>query len=184
MKLRFLSSNAHKISEVKKILDPIGVKMVPIDYKIEEIQTKDVERLVRDKAVKAFQKIGRPLFVEHTTLHLTVLNDFPAGLTQVFWDTLLADRVSDLFGSLDDPSVIARTRIGFCDGKRIHQFEGEVRGRIAPKPMGPRDFQWDCVFIPNGETRTFAEMGDEKNEISMRRKALNNFAEFLKANKP
>jgi XTP/dITP diphosphohydrolase len=28
----------------------------------------------------------------------------------------------------------------------------------------------DCIFIPDGESETFAEMGDRKNEISMRKK--------------
>ena len=180
MKLRFFSSNPHKIAEVEKILGAIDVAVVPIDQKIEEIQTHDVEAIVRDKTTKAFHKIGRPLFVEHTSLHLTALNGFPAGLTQVFWDTLQADRVSELFGSLDDPSVVAKTRIGFCDGKKILQFEGEVLGKIAPLPEGNRDFQWDCVFIPDGEERTFADMGDDKNAISMRKRALDRFSEYLK----
>jgi XTP/dITP diphosphohydrolase len=50
-------------------------------------------------------------------------------------------------------------------------------------PAGLRDFQWDCVFVPDGYTETFAEMGDRKNDISMRRKALDAFAVFLKASK-
>ena len=174
MKLRFLSSNRHKISEVSKILGAIDVSVVPVGQKIEEIQTEDVEAIVRDKTIKAFHKLGCPLFVEHTSLHLAALNGLPAGLTQVFWDRLGADRVSALF--------VAKTRIGYCDGKKIHQFEGEVAGKITPKPEGNRDFQWDCVFIPNGEKRTFAEMGDDKNAISMRKHALDSFAEFLKRN--
>jgi XTP/dITP diphosphohydrolase len=49
--------------------------------------------------------------------------------------------------------------------------------------MGSKDFQWDCVFVPNGYSETFAQMGDRKNEISMRRKALDAFAAFLKTKK-
>lgn len=45
--------------------------------------------------------------------------------------------------------------------------------------LGPRDFQWDCIFIPDGESETFAEMGDRKNEISMRKKAFDKFKEYL-----
>jgi XTP/dITP diphosphohydrolase len=35
------------------------------------------------------------------------------------------------------------------------------------------------VFIPEGSKKTFAEMGARKNEISMRKKALDQFAAFL-----
>jgi predicted Zn-dependent protease len=108
MKLRFLSSNKFKIMEVKAILEPIGVEVVPVASKIEEIQTTDMESLVRDKCEKAFRQIGRPLFVEHTGLYIDSLNGFPGGLTQIFWDTLQADRFSALFGGRPDSSLLAR----------------------------------------------------------------------------
>jgi XTP/dITP diphosphohydrolase len=108
------------------------------------------------------------------------LNQFPGGLTQVFWDRIGADKMCELFGSGTDTGVTAKTRIGYCDGRTIHQFEGEIRGRIAPQPRGNRNFQWDCVFIPEGEEKTFSEMGESKNEISMRRRALDKFAQYLK----
>ncbi len=181
--LRFLSGNSHKIKEVKTILSKTDVEIVPVDYKINEIQTIDTPALVRDKCIKAFQRVSRPIFVEHTSLHITPLNGFPGGLTQVFWDSLKADIVTEIFGSMADPSVRATTRIAYCDGKKVHQFEGEISGKISTEPRGNRDFQWDCIFIPDGETQTFAEMGEKKNEISMRRKALEKFSKFLKGDK-
>jgi XTP/dITP diphosphohydrolase len=168
-----VSNNIHKIDEAKKILGDKGISVVESRLKIEELQTVDTQRLVRDKLIKAFQKVGRPLFVEHTGLYLNYLNGFPGGLTQIFWDTLKADRFAELFGqSAPTNSVIARTTIGYCDGRRVYDFEGEIAGRITETPRGPRDFQWDCVFQPYGHSETFAEMGDHKNAISMRRKAL------------
>lgn len=183
MKIRFLSANQHKLEEVRKILEPAGVEVLAVKEKIEELQTEDVERLVRDKLSKAFSIIGRPLFVEHTGLYLAGMNGLPAGLTQIFWDKLEADKFTALVRGIGDPSVTAKTVLGYCDGRQIHMFSGEVQGTVPEHPVGPRDFQWDCVFVPNGHTETFAEMGDRKNEISMRRRALDAFAEFLKSEK-
>lgn len=180
MKLRFLSGNKHKIDEVQRILTPVGVDIVPISKKIEELQTEDVESLVRDKLIKAFEAIGRPLFVEHTGLYLSGLNGLPAGLTQIFWDRLQADRFADLVAGLGDAKVTAKTILGYCDGRQIHIFEGSIDGTVPRKPAGPTDFQWDCVFVPDGSTQTFAEMGAKKDDISMRRKALDLFAAHLK----
>ncbi len=180
--VRFVSSNRFKIEEANSILSPINIKVVPVDMKIEELQTTDTERLVQDKALKAFSKIARPLFVEHTGLYLNYLNGLPGGLTQIVWDALQADRFSELFGRSPDPSVTARTTICYADGKQMHIFVGEVVGQITSSPTGDRDFQWDCVFIPDGETQTFAEMGERKNQISMRKQALDKYAAFLKAN--
>jgi len=178
--LRFLSSNEFKIKEAKDILAAADIDVVPISHKIEELQTTDTHKLVRDKALKAFAHSGRPLFVEHTGLYLKQLNNFPGGLTQVFWDTLQADRFSELFGNSHDTSVAAKTVIAYIDGRKHHFFEGTVEGRVSAEPKGCRDFQWDCVFIPDGHSDTFAEMGpDKKNSISMRRRALDSLASFL-----
>lgn len=177
--LRFVSRNKYKLDEAQTILAPSGVLVRPVEYAIEELQTEDVKRLVSDKVLKAFTKVGRPLFVEHTGLYLEQLGGLPGGLTQIFWDKLGAVRFTELFGSDQTKIVEARTVIGYLDGQRLHYFEGSVQGHIAPDPRGPRDFQWDCVFIPNGETETFAEMGDRKNQLSMRRKALDLLAEHI-----
>jgi XTP/dITP diphosphohydrolase len=167
-----MSGNKHKIAEVQRILAPVGVDVVPVSMKIEELQTEDVERLVRDKLIKAFEAIGRPLFVEHTGLYLSGINGLPAGLTQIFWDRLRADRFADLVAGLSNAKVTAKTVLGYCDGRKIHLFEGAIEGIVPRKPAGPSDFQWDCVFVPDGSTQTFAEMGAAKDDISMRRKAL------------
>jgi XTP/dITP diphosphohydrolase len=183
LKIRFISGNTHKITEVRRILAPAGVDIVPVSKKIEELQTEDVESLVRDKLTKAFEAIGRPLFVEHTGLYLSGLNGLPAGLTQIFWDKLQADRFADLVAGLGDEKVTAKTILGYCDGREIHIFEGAIDGTVPRKPAGPTDFQWDCVFVPDGSTETFAEMGAAKDDISMRRKALDLFAAHLKSTK-
>ncbi len=179
MRIRFLSKNEHKIHEAVAILAPLGVEVIPVPLAIAELQTDDISVIVRDKTLRAFAKLGHPLFVEQTGLLLERINGFPGGLTQVFWDALGPDRLCSLFGQGDDVGVLAITRIGYCDGRRIHQFAGSIRGKISPEPQGNRDFQWDCVFVPDGYDETFAEMGERKNDISMRRHALNAFAKYL-----
>lgn len=180
MDIRFLSSNIHKIQEVEAILGPVGINVVATPIKIEEIQTEDVQRLVRDKVLKAFAQIGRPVFVEHTGLHLPGFNGLPGGLTQIFWDRLQADSFVSLVKSLRSRIVTAKTVIGYCDSQTIRYFEGEIAGTVPDTPAGSRDFQWDCVFVPDGYSQTFAELGSRKNEISMRRIALDQFATFLR----
>jgi XTP/dITP diphosphohydrolase len=179
IELRFVSDNRFKHEEAKTILDPMGIHVLPLAIKIAELQTENTKQLVQDKTLKAFKAVGRSLFVEHTGLYLNHINGLPGGLTQIVWDTLQADKFSELFGNVTDPGAIARTVIGFTDARRFYFFEGEIKGRIAQQPRGTRDFQWDCVFIPDGFDQTFAEMGEKKHNISMRRRALDAFANFL-----
>ncbi len=183
MKIRFMSGNQHKIAEVQRILNPVGVEIIAVPQKIQELQTEDVHALVKDKLIKAFGSIGRPLFVEHTGLYLSGLNGLPAGLTQIFWDRLRADRFASLVAGLGDAKVTAKTVLGYCDGHKMHLFEGAIEGTVPSMPAGPTDFPWDCVYIPNGFNQTFAEMGPAKDDISMCRIALDKFADHLKAPK-
>ena len=178
-KIYFVSSNKFKVQEATEILKVSDVTVVPIALKLEELQTIDSKQLVEDKALKAFREIGRPLFVEHTGLHLAHLNGMPGGLTQIFWDSLEADRFCELFGSTSDTAATAETIIGYVDGRKIRFFYGKVEGSISARPSGDRAFQWDCVFVPKPYTSTFAELGPKKNDISMRRIALDEMSKYF-----
>jgi XTP/dITP diphosphohydrolase len=180
IEVRFVTGNPFKIDEAREILGSQNIEVIATNLTLYELQTTDTTKLINDKMLKAFQAIGRPLFVEHTGLYLEHLNGLPGGLTQIFWDSLLADRFSELFGKLSPNNrVMAKTSISYCDGKQIHNFEGEIMGQITETPRGARDFQWDCVFQPDGYSKTFAELGSEKNKISMRRLALDKLADYI-----
>jgi XTP/dITP diphosphohydrolase len=46
-------------------------------------------------------------------------------------------------------------------------------GKILFEPRGQNGFGYDPLFVPDGFTQTFAELGDEvKNKLSHRAKAL------------
>ena len=52
-------------------------------------------------------------------------------------------------------------------------FEGTCEGHIQPGAAGQGGFGYDPLFIPRGQTHSFAELGDEvKNRISHRAQAL------------
>lgn len=179
MNLIFLSSNQHKIDEVKSIIESEDIKITPCCEKINEIQSEDMREIVIDKSLKAFRRIGHPLLVEQTGLLLGELSDLPGGLTQIFWDALQAERFCKYFSNSGTTKVKAKTVLAFCDGMKVHTFEGNIDGLIVDTPRGSRDFQWDCVFQPEGYSETFAEMGDKKNRISMRKIALEKFKKYL-----
>jgi XTP/dITP diphosphohydrolase len=177
--LCFLTKNDPKFQEFTKLFLGTGYSIRKAPIPIEEIQTEDMEALVSDKVIKAYEKLRRPVFVDHTGLHLDVLAGFPGGLTEIFWNRLKNERLAQLFGNTAVTAVTAVTLIGYCDGKSLSVFRGEVAGMIALEPRGPDVFQWDPVFIPDGHSKTFAELGDEKNQISMRHLAVNQFIAYL-----
>jgi XTP/dITP diphosphohydrolase len=182
IELLFVSRSANKTAELRQILAPHEIGIVPFVRDIPEIQTEDLQELVRRKALAAFDEARRPLLVEHTGLYLDHLNGLPGGLTAIFWDRLKEDRFCELFGNTASPGLTARTMVGYVDGRRIHFFQGEMRGRVAPAPAGDQGFQWDRVVIPEAYDQTISQLGPEiKNRISMRRRAMEGLVEHLVA---
>jgi XTP/dITP diphosphohydrolase len=67
-------------------------------------------------------------------------------------------------------------------GEEWH-FEGIMKGTIATKPAGQMGFGYDPVFIPEGQTKTLAELGPGfKNQHSHRFLAAQEFLKKLAAN--
>ncbi len=177
MILRFVSKNKQKTKEIQLLLEKLGIEVIPLDITIDKIQHQHHEVLIKDKLLKAFKKVQRPLFLEHTGLYFNDFKNYPGGLTESFWNSLGAGNITQRFYDL---KVRAKTTIAYCDGKSIHLFEGDIQGKISRKPLGDSIFQWDTIFIPDGHSQTFAEMGYKKHEISMRKIAINNFYIHLK----
>ena len=75
----------------------------------------------------------------------------------------------------------ARFKCSICfidENGKIHLFEQECIGKIAYLPKGTNGFGYDPIFEYNG--KTFAEMDEsEKNKISHRGKAIEEFMNFI-----
>ena len=68
----------------------------------------------------------------------------------------------------------------FLDSASYEYFEGVMPGKISLEPRGQAGFGYNPVFIPDGYTQTFAELGDDvKNSISHRQKAFLKLAQWL-----
>jgi XTP/dITP diphosphohydrolase len=66
-------------------------------------------------------------------------------------------------------------------GKSPEFFEGECRGSILTEPRGIGGFGYDPVFLPEGKSKGFGEIGEEeKNSMSHRAMAIKNMLENLR----
>jgi XTP/dITP diphosphohydrolase len=183
--LIFVTGNEHKFAEASAIGTDLGLALKHSPIRLFEIQEIDISAIVDRKAKDAYAQLGRALFVEHTSLHIEFANGFPAGLTRIFLKTLGDEKVCELFGAAGRNSAVGRTTIGYCDGRRVRQVEGELHGVIAQTPRGKlagwEQFGWSRVFIPAGYEATLSELGMvEKNKFSMRRAALTKLAALLR----
>ena len=180
--LVFVSSGRDKYLEYRTILGIPDLQWSNI--KVTESQLMNIEVLVEEKIKRIRPQLPRdPFFVEHTGLSIDAWKGMPGGLIGVFMDTVGNEGICKMMRAYrgDERTARARVVIGYSapEGGQ-YTFQGEVIGQIAQQPRGSLNFGWDAIFIPAGETRTYAEMPlEEKNKTSMRKMAVDNFARYL-----
>lgn len=169
-RLLFVSGNAGKAAEVEVIL---GGPVDRLELDLPEIQALEVEEVVRQKALAAFERVGRPVVVEDTGLYVAALGGLPGALVRWFLAAVGPAGICAMIPAGAERAARAKTAVAWCDGERVEVFAGETGGTIAAAPRGENGFGWDPIFCPEGEERTFAEMGMEAKMVhSMRRRAL------------
>ncbi|MEI6478041.1 MAG: non-canonical purine NTP pyrophosphatase [bacterium] len=174
--ITFITGNTAKAEQLAFHLKaPIAHKKLDLV----EIQSLDLEEVVRDKAERAYAIMQSPVLVEDTSLRFSALGRLPGPLIKWFLTDLGNDGLAHLVDG-KDRTATAEVMFGLHDGTTCHIFTGSKKGRIAEIPRGEKGFGWDPVFIPEGHDKTWAEMTlEEQSETSMRRIALAKLQEFL-----
>lgn len=188
MKLIFATNNPHKVTEINAVLpdwiEAISLLQAGIDVDIPEPHDT-LERNAEEKAETIYRLTGNHCFSEDTGLEVAALNGAPgvhsaryAGDEKDF-DRNMDKLLQNLQGH---PDRSARFRTVIClliDGKKYF-FEGIADGSIIDEKRGVQGFGYDPIFIPEGSSKTFAEMDlKEKSSFSHRGRAVAKLVAFL-----
>lgn len=178
-KLHFVTGNEGKAKEAQAILEmPVEI----VNLELAEIQSLDLEKIVRHKASQAFNLIKKPVIVDDVGLYVVAWSGFPGPFIRFIIDSGGPMLLIKMLGDEANRNAEAVAAIGFSDGNQTLSFLGRLEGQIAETIRGNQGWGWDPIFIPHGRDQTFAEMGpEEKNKISHRRLALEKLKNFLKA---
>jgi non-canonical purine NTP pyrophosphatase (RdgB/HAM1 family) len=177
--LVFLTSNAGKAREAAALLGrPIAARALEIP----EIQSLDFAEVVTAKVLAAVERLGIPVLVEDSGLALPAWKGYPGPLTKFAVGAVGEAGFARLAYAWGDPRAEAVSTLGLAwpgaATAEVLVAEGRVSGSLAREPRGSNGFGWDVIFVPEWETRTFAEMtAQEKNAWSHRAKA---FAELVR----
>ena len=176
MTLYFITGNKNKFEEARSVIPDLN----QFELDLPEIQNIDPKIIIKAKLLEALKHKKGELLVEDTSLYLDCLNGLPGPLIKWFLETIGNDGLYNIAKKLDNFKAEAKTVIGYAKNKQeITFFEGIIKGRIVSS-KGEQGFGWDPIFKPNGFNKTFAEMStEEKNQISMRRIALNKLKKYL-----
>lgn len=189
MELVFATNNSNKLKEIQAILDNrfkiLGLKQIGCHEDIPEEQPT-LEGNARQKAFYVYEKYGFSCFADDTGLEVDALKGAP-GVYSARYAGAEKDAQANMNKLLQNMAKIKNRKARFktvislvIDGEE-KQFEGIVDGEIIYNKRGGSGFGYDPVFLPEGFTKTFAEIDiDQKNKISHRGRAVQKLVDYLK----
>jgi len=166
--LVFVTSNLDKLSEAEAVLRH---KLDHQALDLPEIQSLDLEQVVRAKAAAAWERLRRPVLVEDTGLELVGLGGFPGPLIRWMLASVGPAGICVIAHAFEDPRAIARCLACATDGGSEVFGEGSVRGVIATSPRGRRGFGWDSTLpqgfrrAPRSTRRALKDFQNDRNVV-------------------
>ncbi len=178
------SHNAKKLAELRRVAGSLGIEVVglddvpPYDEPMEDGLTFADNALIKARAGYAVS--GMATLADDSGIEVDVLNNMP-GVRSARWAGPVKDDAANnalLLAQLDDVPQERRTgrfvaAIALVSADGEHVVRGEMPGRILTEQRGVNGFGYDPLFVPDGETRSSAELSAaEKDAISHRAKAM------------
>ena len=194
MELIFATANKHKLSEAQAILGTGFSLVVPSQLGLTEEIPETADTLKENAVMKAkflWDKFGRPCFADDTGLEVDFLNGRP-GVYSARYAGIEADPVKNMQKLLKELNGANCRKARFLTvvalilgENRIFLFEGALEGSILEASSGCGGFGYDPLFMPEGYSKTLAELSaEEKNRISHRGIAMRKLSDFLNNNFP
>ena len=195
MKLLLATRNPGKLVELRRILvgasglDVVGLADVPEYPEAPETGATFAENALA-KARDAADATGLPSVADDSGLTVDALNGMP-GVLSARWSGRHGDdraNVDLLLAQLGDVPDERRGAAFFCaaalvvPGGAEAVVHGEWPGTITRAPLGGNGFGYDPIFVPEGGTRTSAQLSaQEKDASSHRARALHALLPALRA---
>ncbi|WP_141581890.1 RdgB/HAM1 family non-canonical purine NTP pyrophosphatase [Actinomadura sp. WMMA1423] len=186
--------NKGKVAELHRILgdlDVVGLDGFPGAPDVPETElTFEGNALLKARAIAAFT--GLPAVADDSGLCVDALNGMP-GVLSARWSgrfgaggdrdaanlRLVLDQLADVADDRRGGSFVCAAAL-VVPGGAEHCVEGRMHGTVIREPRGAGGFGYDPIFLPEGGTRTNAELtAAEKDAISHRGRAFRALAEIV-----
>ena len=196
IELLLATRNEHKLDELRRIVaaaEPADVRVLGLADVAEFAEAPETgatfEENALAKARDAAAASGLPAVADDSGLSVDALNGMP-GVLSARWAGKHGDDVANLelvLAQLTDTPDERRGAAFVCAAALVtpdgveHVVRGEWRGMLVREPRGSNGFGYDPIFVPEGETRTSAELtSSEKDAESHRGRALRALAPYLR----
>jgi XTP/dITP diphosphohydrolase len=174
-KVVLATHNAGKLKEMAELMAPYGITLVSAGELGLPEPVENGTMYAENAAIKAraaAQATGLPAFADDSGLSVDLLDGAPGLFTADWaghprsWERAMT-RLHDELGKRGHATegatgkFVSALVIAWPDGHE-ELFEGRCPGVLTWPPRGKAGFGYDPMFVPEGHTRTFAELTPEE----------------------
>ena len=173
MKARLASQNAHKLEELRAALPGWEIELLgAVGFPPEDGETYYENARAKAEFGRAATEADAWTLGEDSGIELAALGGRP-GVQSARWaDDGVARSLAELAGAEDRRARYVCELVALSPAGEERRGTGVLEGTIAAAPSGDEGFGYDPIFVPNGETRTVADLGNAwKREHSHRARA-------------
>ncbi|SDW45564.1 dITPase [Marininema mesophilum] len=183
MILPFATTNDDKLKEAERVLKPHGIEVTPLRLTLMEPDTGSIEAVAWEKLKQVCELGYERVMVDDAGIFFAAYPHFPGILTKRVFDRIGYKGILKLLEGESRQAWFEGAMGVIWDGERA-VFSAKTPGRLLGKvPQNMPDepgFPFNRIFVPDGETRTFAQMSlEEREAYSYRGQVLHRIASWL-----
>jgi XTP/dITP diphosphohydrolase len=161
VKVTVCSANEHKLEELRALLPGWDLELLgDVDYPPEDASDYYGNALIKARYGREVGPTDRWMLADDSGIELDALDDGPGVLTARWAEGRHVEKALDAVEGKDRAARYVCELVLLGPGDEEVRGTGVLEGTIADAAAGSEGFGFDPVFVPVGETRTVAELGD------------------------
>ncbi len=162
-KLYFATTNKDKIQIAQTVCKDVDITLVPVSLEIDEIQGENPEIIVKDKAQRAYERLGKPVIVSDDSWDIRALNGFPGAYMKSINHWFTSDDFLRLMNGVKDRRVTIHQYLAYTDGSMTQVFSNSIKGKIINEARGSskKSPNMTVIVLDSDNGKTLAEVYEE-----------------------
>lgn len=160
----YVTGNELKVKLAKSIFEKRGVEVIQEDVDTPEIQSLDCKEVAEYSARYAADLLNKPVLKNDSGFFIEALDGFPGALAKYAEDTIKAEGYIKLLEGAKTRKAYWIEVLSYCEpGGKPVSFTSRSDGYISDKVYEGEGYDYDKIFIPENDNRTFSQMTEEEH---------------------